>query len=776
MKNLFKVNVLIVLCLFVGTVYSQHKVSGTVTDAKGDFLPNANVLIINIKGNKLIKGTITNDKGQFESTVGKGIKCKVVIRYIGFLPYEKSLLVDNNINLGNIKMKQSVNSLNEVTIQAKKNVISVKDDKIVFNVKNSPFGKDYKVIELLQISPFVWVNDNDITIRGEQAIIMVNGRAVGSSYLDNISSDKIEKIEIQTNQSADVDATTSGGVINIVLKKVEYGLLAALRTYYTLKNKANNSGASLAFTFGQKDWNMYGNYSFNRYKFFAQEINKINFLDENNLINTETDKNNLSFDHYYTFGVGKEINKNHQIGFEIYGSHSKNNLDRIGNTKFFHNNVLTDDGIIDVRGNGNYNMINAVFNYKWKISEKDDLKVFVDYSNNRSNDNNLTNTSYSKMQGSVADYSTTAKTKVSVFQSDYNKKLPHNTKLKFGVKFTNVDRFNEFTVKSNNVINSEESNKIKYIETVGAAYVMGEKNINDKNYLKIGLRLENTGIKKTNLEDNTKFKDNYYSLFPSVYYSLKFNKNNSLSFGYNRTLQRPQFSLLNDNVIKINDFQFNIGNPNLTPEFTQKYELSYYHKKHSFSVYYNSTKDKITDTYVIKDNIAYYKPVNLGTRIKYGFDYNFSASIKKWWYMSFSAFVYNGLSNDINYDSSFKKTTYGGNIFSKFTIDKTTSISLSGFYTSPQSMTFYEGTEIYAANISMKKTFLNNNLHLSISANDIFNTRGLITTRKFDTFHAYYEKKPNRRSFMIHLTYYFSNNKKVREEENESKNDLQNRI
>lgn len=305
---------------------------------------------------------------------------------------------------------------------------------------------------------------------------------------------------------------------------------------------------------------------------------------------------------------------------------------------------------------------------------------------------------------------------------------------------------------------------------------MGAKKFNEKNYLKIGLRFENTRVNKTDFKNISTFKDDYYNFFPSVYYSLKFNQTNSISFGYNRSLQRPLFSLLNDNIVQVNDFQFNIGNPNLTPEFTQKYEFKYHHKNHNFTVYYNSSSDKITDTYVIENNIAYYKPLNLGTRVKYGFEYNFSSSIKKWWYMSCSGFVYNGLSNDINYNSSFKKVTFGGRFFNKFKIDKTMSINLSGFYTSPQAMTFYEGTEIYGVNISMKKTFLKNKLYLSISAKDIFNTIDLTTKRKFNNFYAYYKRLPNRRALMVSLTYYFSNNKKVRKKVNESKNSIQNRL
>lgn len=83
-------------------------VSGKVTEQSGDPLPGVSVTL---KGTS--KGTITNDKGEFNISANKG--ANLTFSYIGF---ESQDVIIGNSSVINIKMNTDANSLNEVVVTA----------------------------------------------------------------------------------------------------------------------------------------------------------------------------------------------------------------------------------------------------------------------------------------------------------------------------------------------------------------------------------------------------------------------------------------------------------------------------------------------------------------------------------------------------------------------------------------------------------------------------------------------------------------------------------
>ena len=60
--------------------------------------------------------------------------------------------------------------------------------------------------------------DGNVQLRNTSPQIFVDGRPTILT-LDQIPADNIEKVELITNPSAKYDAASSGGIINVVLKK-----------------------------------------------------------------------------------------------------------------------------------------------------------------------------------------------------------------------------------------------------------------------------------------------------------------------------------------------------------------------------------------------------------------------------------------------------------------------------------------------------------------------------------------------------------------------------
>lgn len=776
-----KLSIIIILILFVVNLFAQYTITGIAVDSEQQPLEPANVVLSDLQSGKIIKGTTTNVKGEFQISFEE-TKCLISISYIGFQPWEKEIELTQNIDLGNIILNTS-NNLDEVTITARKKIITNEGDKTIFNVHYSPLKEGYDIFDLLKVTPHVWMNvDNTLLMHGENVTLMVNERKVDISYLSSLKSDDISRIEVQTHQSANNDASTTGGIVNLVLKKNEKGTKARLTTFYTLKPKGYNTYSDMNIDYGTERWNMYGSYSFGRYDVFTNEINEIDFLALNNTIDTKTEKQHISDDHRYNVGFVSQINNNQEIGFEVYGNYSGYDNTRFGVANYFKDNTIKDFGNVDVLGDGKISTIAFMLNHKWTVSEKDIIKIYLEYYRQNSNDFNLSEVTY--QNGSYDDnqnnYDSNAKTKIIALQLDYNKALRNKTNIDLGVKFSGTNRFSDLLVSqligTDFIEDSNQSTDINLQERISAAYLSFDKKMGKKNYLKVGIRMEYTDIDKIDFIKEVPTKKNYVSFFPSVFFSRNPTENQTLSLSYSRSLKRPNLFLLNENIEKVNDFQYYIGNPDLAPEFTDKYELKYMINDHSISAFHINTKDKINEIYIVDDEIAYFKTVNLGAQRRYGAEYGIKKSIKEWWFFSASAYLYNESYVDEHGSRLFLMTTYGGNISSKFEINETTSFDISGFYRSPSAAVFYKCYETYSLNLAFNKTFFDRKLNIRFDLYDVFNTYSFRTLREFETFEAYYKREPNRRAIEIELIYNISNNKKVSLKKNKSQNDVKSRI
>lgn len=767
--------------LTVVNLFAQRTITGIVIDSDEQPLESANVVLFDIQSNKIITGTTTNEKGAFEIILENN-KFKISISYIGFQIWEKEVELNQDINFGDIILKNN-NSLDEITITTRKKIITHEEDKTIFNVQSSPLKEGYDVIDLLKVTPHVWMDaDNTISIHGENVTLMVNERKVDISFFSGIKSEDVSRIEVQTYQSANYDASSTGGVVNFIMKKKDKGTKARLTTFYSIKSKGYNTNSDLSIDYGTEKWNIYGLYSFGKYDVFSTEINNIDFLTLNNKIKTKSEREIITDNHNYKIGYFNQLSKNQEIGFEVYGIQSGNDNTRLGVANYFNNSSLIDSGNVDVIGENRNSTLAVVLNYKWKVSDNDALKTYVDYFHQNSNDYKHTGTTY--QDGSYNDnqnnYESNTKTEIVAFQLDYNKVFKNKTNIDFGVKYSGTNRFSDLLVKDLMgvvyVEDTDQTTDINYKERISASYISVDKEMGEKNYLKIGIRMEYTDVNKVDFIKDTFIKKSYTNFFPSLFYSRDLTKDQYLSLSYSRSIQRPSFSQLNENVEKVNDFQYYIGNPDLNPEFLDKYELYYEVGEHDISIFHKRTQDKITEIYTIKDKIAYFETVNLGTQKRYGVEYGFKNNLKKWWYFSTSIYLYNDSYMDEQGHSSFLKTTYGVSLFNKLELNKNTSIEISGFYRSPSASVFYKSYEAYSMDLALNKTFIDKKLNLRIDLYDIFNTLSYRTLREFETFKAYYRREPNSRAIRIKLSYNISNNKKVSEKKNKSQNDVKNRL
>jgi len=207
---------LLLLFTTVGTLAQDKEIliSGSLVEAKtGQPIPYATVVLKD--ANTTILGTVTNDQGMFEiKTVKKDFY--IEINFMGFktLQLRDFEIKENTVTLGNIKLSQDNQILDEVVVEGEVSKTTFKLDKRVFNVGKDLSSTGASALEVLNNVPSVNVTiEGDISLRGTGGVqILINGKPSvladeSSNALGTITADMIQSIEVITNPSAKYEAS-----------------------------------------------------------------------------------------------------------------------------------------------------------------------------------------------------------------------------------------------------------------------------------------------------------------------------------------------------------------------------------------------------------------------------------------------------------------------------------------------------------------------------------------------------------------------------------------
>jgi outer membrane receptor protein involved in Fe transport len=328
-------------------------------------------------------------------------------------------------------------------------------------------------------------------------------------------------------------------------------------------------------------------------------------------------------------------------------------------------------------------------------------------------------------------------------------------------------------------------------DNVYAAYVSVKSTIKDFGY-QVGVRAESSSYKGELTNTGENFGNNYpVSLFPSLFLSQKLQNKQELQFSYTRRINRPNFFQLIPYTDYTDSLNITRGNPNLVPEFTSSFEMSYsktFKGGNSLlsSVYYKHTTNLIT-RYLTQgvnpftgneDIINSY--INANSSYSYGAEVTSINKLTKWWDMTANVNVYDSKINTDNIPGSISQAailSWFGKLNSNFKLPGSFTIQLSADYQSKtnlpinnnqggpggggpfgQAQSSSQGymRSKWGADIAVKKTFLKNNAaSVSLSFSDIFRTRIQDQYSTSQYFIQNYSRLNNPQMLRLNLTYNF---------------------
>jgi hypothetical protein len=275
-------------------------------------------------------------------------------------------------------------------------------------------------------------------------------------------------------------------------------------------------------------------------------------------------------------------------------------------------------------------------------------------------------------------------------QADYQTPIGKNQLLELGGKEIMRSAFSDYTyfvddgsgsyVPSGNAM---LTNNLNYDQNIIAGYTSYTISLQKGYSLKAGARYEYTTIDAyTQTEENIAIPE--YGVFvPSVNLSKKL-KTGTLKAAYNRRIQRPSIQYLNPNIQSSNPVDISAGNPELDPEYTNNYELSYstYIKQTSlnFSSFIRNTTGAIqrvrTTTDIEGQVLTTY--LNIGTENAYGMSIFANVSIGKLSLNGGTDIFYQVLDNNV--DAHNEGWIVSGRAFGSYKLNKGWALQLFSFY------------------------------------------------------------------------------------------------
>jgi len=772
--NLLIFLILPLFCLAQSTLQLKGKVAGEIMP-----LEWADVSLLNAEG-KIIDGTTTKQDGSFELNIKSG-SYKIGISLLGFTDYEKEIKLTSDLDLGTILLKENTTNLGEVVIQTKKNSIERKTDRLVYNLENNVTTVGGDALSAINTAPGVVVKNSEITILGKgTSRVMIDGRLIEltgeelNSFLKSISASDIKNIEIISNPPAKYEADGFGGLINIIMKK---GVRDSWKNTTTLSYDQNKYGI----------YTLRNNFFYNKNKFRfsasvngktgyknAEEILEMYFPDGLSKMTSTTKVKDENFSG--KLAVDYDFSDRTTMGFQLVND--RNNPDfksDISIDKYTIQNQLRDitkNNSFTDKGSGNqtYNLhlITKLDSLKRKLS------FDVDYFNYNSKFDRsfIANNYTSDMVFVDVNQAGRNVSNQDIDNLSFKADMEHPFQalnLSYGAKvsFTNStsDILYYDMITGTPQLDANQSNRFKYTENNQAVYVNGDKKINEKWSLQVGLRLESTKTNGFSATLNQETVNDYVKLFPTFFTSYQKNENNSFSFNYGKRINRPRFDLLNPFRVYINSNSYSEGNPFLQPSFSDNFELAHSYKEtFRTSVFVNAITNGygVIFTSIPETNTQIVTRENYFKGLNYGIGESYSASLAEWW-QSENALYFLGSkteftkninampSNSMQIDFSTNNT---------FILGKTTKLQLDFSYSTPVENGLYEVGYMSSFDFGFKQDLYNKQLQIAFLANDIFNTSYLKDfTSVVNGVKQVYSQNESNRFVRLSVVYNFGNKK-----------------
>jgi iron complex outermembrane receptor protein len=550
----------------------------------------------------LVTGQLSEENGDFSFTDLRLGAYKIKVTFIGYTDMINKVILTpakSEQDVGNLTISPDAKQLKEVDVTGQRSTMELKVDRKVFNVGNDISARGGTGLDVMKNIPSVSIDaDGNITLRNNTPQVYIDGRPT-TLTLEQIPADQIDKVEVITNPSAKFEAASSGGIINVVMKKNTkpgyngmVNLNIATNTGYNglvlLNLKEKKFGVNLMYTVNGATNRTTG--------YFNTKRDSLN--------------NTLGITDQSISSTFKRVFQVARVGFDFF-INNRNTLSIAENAVFGNFNTNDNIGInntsygVERTGTQNNNQLNYFRNFTTDLTfkhtypkEGKEYTLDIQYNHLHGGGNYLytqLNDSLGNVVAPTPTYQTiTGGQHADMITAQWDISLPigKNMKIETGVRsnykltYSYLNVSNQSTV--NGVVTSPEfdaalSDNYRIDDLVNAAYITFTHQIKGFSY-QLGLRAEEVYYKGTSLlNGDASFSYQYPTdagsvpkiLFPSFNISQKWGTKHEVQFNAARKSNRPNFFQIAPFIFSSTANSVQRGNPALQPEFINQGEINY---------------------------------------------------------------------------------------------------------------------------------------------------------------------------------------------------------
>lgn len=796
------------LSMAVGAQTAKGVIQGILLDSKTKKpVEYASVALVPEGTTTPINGCNTEENGSFIITGVNPGKYTLQYSFVGYLTDTQKVTVATNgskVNLGKIFLKPDSKLLKEVVISEQRSQMSFEIDKRVFTIDQSIASTGGSATDVLTDIPSVEVsNEGAVSLRGSESVtVWINGKASGltsdnqGDILQQMPAESIEKIEVITNPSAKHSPEGTAGIINIVLKR---------------NRKAGHYGSVQAGADSRGGYNAGGNINYSSGKLDAYaSLNYRSHKRENGGKTYTRYFNRDSYQLQHSDGEREHSNLFARAGLTWHPTTKDDiyvNLSGMFGGGNNNTTIVSDNGslsLMDVTsrrtritdGKNEPRMYNYEAGYTHRFADNHFLDFSVNYNIwGMENKTSYDQTTENLVAGTIADAYQYQRNKMdnrsTEVKLDYENKLSDKARIEAGYsgRFSDDDSpVFTYTDRAHTQVDEQLFNRFVYKQDIHALYGTYSGRINKFGY-QLGLRAEYWHTKTRSFDwaqENgaaapAYISNDFFSLFPSMFLSYSMKGGHELQVNYTRRLRRPWGGQLNSFSNITDSTNISFGNPDLTPEYSNAYELNYIKNwdAHTLSVsaYYRTTEDVIERISYNAGNIMYTTFENVASSNSAGLEIigknrlwkklDLTTTLNLFYY-KLDGFSYT-INNQTVTGEADENFSWNARMTASYMLPWGITMQATGRYNARRIVAQGHRKANYTVDLGMRKSF-NEHWSLSLSGRDILDSRGWHTVTGDGNFTRDAENWHGGRTVSATLTYSFGNMKAKRPTKKPSEN------
>ena len=657
--------------------------------------------------------------------------------------YQKFKAGSNDTTL-NVVVQTNTKQLEEVVVNSRTPLIKQDDDKTIVDAEQLAESST-NAFEVLEKTPGAIVDqDGNIYLNSATpATIYINGREIRLSAIDlanllkNLPANSISKIEVLRNPSAKYDAASSGGIVNIVLKKgVKLGVNGSIDASHFQGVYASDA-IGFSVNNSKEKVNTYLSYNFSK-KLNFEDLSSNRYTNSGGLFKQFANTKFNSTNNYLGAGINYQVNKKLNVSYDARISATQNNSNINNNINILSLRTLNSIGqnISVVNNQGPSLFVSNALAAKYKLdtlgsewSNAADYTYFRTNSDQKYQNINILPAKNNLLgDGNILNNKNTLSYKSDLIIKTKKKyTIEVGTKLTFSESKNNSAYFSD--TSTGKYIDRLQTNKFKYTENIAAAYLQIARTFKGLT-IKPGIRLEFTDIKgRQIIPADTTFAIKRKDLFPYIFLRHKIAK----LFGftlvgnaiYRRSITRPFYESLNPYPRYADQYTYDVGNPGLQPQFTTNYEFSVNADEFPvFSIGLNDIKNIFTTLTYSRGDTLFRTYDNLGTNkeIYMRAVVGIPPGKKYFFYAGTQMNIMNYKGQYDNVPFTFKRSSFTFFMFQNYKPLPTLNLSLNGFMRIRTVINFFELQPFGGLTFSANKSIVNKKMNIILTVNDIFKT------------------------------------------------------